>query len=266
VISAIQEHLPWVLRTSPPVSCAGMVRAIARGRGVPGKCIVPAAGSSELIFLALRDWLIRDSRVLVVDPCYGEYGHVTGRLIGCHVDRFPVERNKAYEVDPAMLETRIAAASYDLVVVVNPNSPTGRHVPRHIVEVVLSRIPANTRVWVDETYVDYVGSDQSLEAFAATSRNVVICKSMSKVYALSGVRAAYVCAPPTIAALHSYWCLDVWGGRWDLNPPQTARKCLNLLTTSPQFGRIWAQNFASGRTNSPTLSTAFRCASPITWP
>jgi histidinol-phosphate/aromatic aminotransferase/cobyric acid decarboxylase-like protein len=49
-------------------------------------------------------------------------------------------------------------------------------------------------VWVDETYVDYVDRDQSLERFAAQSENVIICKSMSKVYALSGLRAAYLCA------------------------------------------------------------------------
>src|SRR5215472_10901883 len=57
-----------------------------------------------------------------------------------------------------------------------------------------------------------------------------------------------------------------WGGRWDLNPPRSLRKRLNLLTDYPQFGRIWAQNFGSGRSNSPTLSTASRCALPITCP
>jgi histidinol-phosphate/aromatic aminotransferase/cobyric acid decarboxylase-like protein len=49
---------------------------------------------------------------------------------------------------------------------------------------------------VDETYVDYAGTGQSLEPFAARSENVVVCKSMSKVYALSGARVAYLCAGP----------------------------------------------------------------------
>jgi histidinol-phosphate/aromatic aminotransferase/cobyric acid decarboxylase-like protein len=49
---------------------------------------------------------------------------------------------------------------------------------------------------VDETYVDYLGPDQSLERFAARSENVIVCKSMSKVYALSGARVAYLCASP----------------------------------------------------------------------
>ena len=53
-------------------------------------------------------------------------------------------------------------------------------------------------MWIDETYVEYAGLNESLEQFASASPNVVVCKSMSKVYALSGVRAAYLCGPPHI--------------------------------------------------------------------
>ncbi|MBC8106537.1 MAG: aminotransferase class I/II-fold pyridoxal phosphate-dependent enzyme [Anaerolineae bacterium] len=61
------------------------------------------------------------------------------------------------------------------------------------------------RVWIDETYIDYVGAaEHSLEQFATASRNVFICKSMSKVYALSGMRAAYLCGPASeIASLRT---------------------------------------------------------------
>ena len=38
-----------------------------------------------------------------------------------------------------------------------------------------------------------MGLDQSLEQIAASSENVIVCKSMSKVYALSGARVAYLC-------------------------------------------------------------------------
>ncbi|HWJ47987.1 MAG TPA: histidinol-phosphate transaminase [Candidatus Udaeobacter sp.] len=198
-IATLQDHLPFIMRTSPPTGCSGFIRAVARGRGVPAECVVPAAGSSELIFLAFREWLKPDSRVLLFDPSYGEYSHVTERVVGCRVDRLKLQREENYQLNPDVLEARVMDARYDLVVIVNPNSPTGQHVLRPALESALSRIPDRTRVWVDETYVDYVGADQSLEPFAATSRNVIVCKSMSKVYALSGVRAAYACAPPQIA-------------------------------------------------------------------
>ena len=61
---------------------------------------------------------------------------------------------------------------------------------------------ATTRVWIDEAYIDYVGAKESLERLAASLPNVIVCKSLSKGYALSGARAAYLCgAPQTLAEL-----------------------------------------------------------------
>jgi histidinol-phosphate/aromatic aminotransferase/cobyric acid decarboxylase-like protein len=192
-VAALQQHLPQLLRTSPPTSCEGLIRTIARVRGVRPECILPGAGSSDLIFLAMRHWLTAASRVLILDPTYGEYAHVLKSVIGCHVDRLPLERARQYHLDADRIELSMAG-EYDLVVLVNPNNPTGGLVPRQELEEVLRQTPSATRVWVDEAYVDYAGPDQSLEAFAARSENVVVCKSMSKAYALSGVRAAYLCA------------------------------------------------------------------------
>ncbi|MBE0545689.1 MAG: aminotransferase class I/II-fold pyridoxal phosphate-dependent enzyme [Verrucomicrobia bacterium] len=203
VMAALQKDLPWLLRTSPPTGCEGMVQVIARTRGVAPENILPAAGSSDGIFLAFRHWLKPSSRVLILDPTYGEYAHVLEQVVRCRVDRLALSRENNYRVDVGELE-RLAQRGYDLIALVNPNSPTGQHVSRREMEQLLSHIPVTTRVWIDETYVEYAGPDESLERFAAASRNVVVCKSMSKVYALSGVRAAYLCGPaPVVDELRS---------------------------------------------------------------
>jgi histidinol-phosphate/aromatic aminotransferase/cobyric acid decarboxylase-like protein len=196
VTAALQEHLPWLLRTSPPTGCDGLIEAIAEARGVDSRAILPGAGSSDLIFLALRQWLKRSSRVLILDPTYGEYSHVLERVVRCRVDRFTLQRQNGYTVDLGALHERLYAHDYDLLILVNPNSPTGRHIDKTELRAFLKRVPARTKVWIDETYIEYAGAHQSLESFAAQSENVVVCKSMSKVYALSGARAAYLCASP----------------------------------------------------------------------
>jgi histidinol-phosphate/aromatic aminotransferase/cobyric acid decarboxylase-like protein len=116
-------------------------------------------------------------------------------VIGCTVDRLRLDRANNYDVDLDKLRTALRD-NYDLVVLVNPNSPTGRHINAAKLKSLLREAPTRTRIWIDETDVEYAGSSQSLEQFAATSENVVVCKSMSKVYALSGMRAAYLCASP----------------------------------------------------------------------
>src|SRR6185295_12031337 len=101
VLAALQEDLPWLLRTSPPTHCEGMARVIARTRGVAPENILPAGGSSDAIFLAFRQWLTPSSRVLILDPTYGEYAHVLEKVIGCQVDRMVLWRAHNYRVDLA---------------------------------------------------------------------------------------------------------------------------------------------------------------------
>jgi histidinol-phosphate/aromatic aminotransferase/cobyric acid decarboxylase-like protein len=194
-VAAVERHLPKLLQTSPPTGCEGLVRAIARARGVRPQCILPGAGSSDLIFLALRHWLTPQSRVLILDPTYGEYIHVLERVIGCQVDRLYLERSQDYRLAAERL-ARHLDEDYAMVILVNPNNPTGQHVPREELEEALRKAPPATRIWVDETYVEYAGLKESLEAFAARSENTIVCKSMSKTFALSGARVAYLCASP----------------------------------------------------------------------
>lgn len=192
---ALKEHLEWIMRTSPPNHSEGLTQTLANARSVDSGCILTGGGSSPLIFLAFRQWLTPASRVLILDPTYGEYAHVLEKVIGCKVERFKLNRNDGYQLNTRQLAHRLKDR-YDLFVWVNPNSPTGQHISRTEAEALLRQCPPATRVWIDETYVEYAGREQSLESFAAQSSNTVVCKSMSKVYSLSGLRVGYLCGPP----------------------------------------------------------------------
>jgi histidinol-phosphate/aromatic aminotransferase/cobyric acid decarboxylase-like protein len=194
---ALHEHLGWIMRTSPPNHAEGLVQAIATARDVKPENILPGGGSSPLIFLAFRHWLTKNSRVLLLDPTYGEYAHVLEKVIGCTVERFKLHREECYEVNTKRLAAKFKEG-FDQVVWVNPNSPTGRHVARSEVESILKQCPNSTRIWIDETYADYAQKGQSLEHFATQNTNVVVVKSMSKVYGLSGLRVGYLCGSPTL--------------------------------------------------------------------
>ena len=193
VIRALQKNLSWLLHTSPPTGCEGLIKTIARIRGINTECILPGAGSSDLIFLGLQHWLTSKSKVLILDPTYGEYVYFLKHVLYCQVDSLILSHREGYVLDPSRLKEKFKT-HYDMIILVNPNSPTGRHVPKAELETVLKYAPANTLIWVDETYVEYAGANQSLEHFAVARGNIVVCKSMSKVYALSGVRVAYLCA------------------------------------------------------------------------
>jgi histidinol-phosphate/aromatic aminotransferase/cobyric acid decarboxylase-like protein len=253
VLDALREHLPFALRTSPPTNAEGMERVIARRRGVPAESVLAGAGSSDLIFLALRHWLAPRSRVLILDPMYGEYRHVLERVIGCRVERLTLDGDESFVVDPDRLACAVRH-SYDLVVLVNPNSPTGQHMPRADLERVISRSPA--RFWIDETYVDYVGAHESLEQFAARTPNVVVCKSMSKMYALSGARSAYLCGSrPLIDELRSIT------PPWSVSLPAQIAACAALGSTDHYEAR-WRETHALRE----KLATGLRALGWRVWP
>ena len=191
----LENHFSWIIKTSPPTDCSGMVNKIAKARGVKPANILPGSGSSDLIFLAFREWLSPKSRVLILDPTYGEYVHVLTNIIQCQVERINLLKANNYNVD---LEELISLSknNYDLIIIVNPNSPTGQYIPANDFKNTLLKISSSTRIWIDETYIEYCGKGQSLEQFAVNTHNIIICKSMSKVYALSGLRSAYLCASP----------------------------------------------------------------------
>ncbi|WP_033320074.1 histidinol-phosphate aminotransferase family protein [Streptomyces yerevanensis] len=200
VRAALAEDPAWAARTSPPTGAEGLLAEIAEARALPAQTLAVGAGSSDLIFRAFGQWLTPESRVLLMDPGYGEYAHVTERVIGCRVDRFRLRREDGWRIDPARLSAAVASGRYDLVVVVNPNNPTGRHAPAAELRSVIAAAPARTRWWIDEAYLGYVDLTESLAGLAATDPRAVVCSSLSKMYALSGMRAAYLVAEPTTAA------------------------------------------------------------------
>ncbi|MFF1439842.1 aminotransferase class I/II-fold pyridoxal phosphate-dependent enzyme [Streptomyces sp. NPDC058295] len=205
VRAALTEDPAWAARTSPPTGAEGLLAEIATARALPVETLAVGAGSSDLIFRAFGRLLTPDSRVLLMDPGYGEYAHVTERVIGCRVDRFRLRREDGWRIDPDRLSAAVGSGRYDLVVVVNPNNPTGRHAPAVELRALIAAAPARTRWWIDEAYLGYVDPAESLAGLAATDPRVVVCTSLSKMYALSGMRAAYLVAEPDTAALLRRW-------------------------------------------------------------
>lgn len=149
-----------------------------------------------------------------------------------------MHRADGWAPDLDALGARLEHGNYDAFILVNPNNPTGHHLPRTTVEALLERVPGRTRVWIDEAYLEYVAPGDSLEPVAAVRPNVFVCKSMSKVYALSGMRAAYlVGAPREIAPLRRLtppWAVSL--------PAQVA--AVRALADTPYYARRWRETSA----------------------
>lgn len=191
VVSLFDRDMTWHIRTTPPGIYKDLVLAIAKNRNVDSSHILLGAGSSDLIYRTFLTWLTPQSRVLLITPTYGEYPHILNNVIGCHVKVHNMFCAKSKNIVWNAKQVEDDAKDCDLVIFVNPNSPTGVHI-ENLTEL-LDNLPTNIRVWIDETYIDFVDPTLSLERYAVKTPNVVVCKSLSKVLGFSGLRIAYLC-------------------------------------------------------------------------
>lgn len=192
VINAIQEYLPWIIKTSPPTHSEGLIKTISQIRDIPVQSILTGGGSSDLMYLALPNLLKRQAKVLLLNPTYGEYNFIFENLIHAQIDRFYLLKEDSFQINVERLIQTLHQNKYDMFVIVNPNNPSGQYLTPEQMKEIIKAIPKSTYIWIDETYIEYVDSSYSMEQISVNTENVIVCKSMSKVYALSGVRCAYL--------------------------------------------------------------------------
>jgi len=215
-LDVIREQLERCCQESPPTQCEELIETIAEVRGVPSRNVAVSSGSSSLMFSLLPQLLNERSRVLLLSPMYGEYSHILQHVIGCHITYFVLEDANGFAIDQEELISQ--ACDHDAVILVNPNSPTGVYC--EAMDDMVSRI-AHSRnpnskckmIWVDETYINYLPDAVSLEPLCASLPELLVCKSMSKCYALSGLRVAYAVSQnmPTLRRYIPPWAVSLPG-------------------------------------------------------
>ncbi len=193
-LEIIGSQLERCAQESPPTQCEELIETIAEVRQVPSRHVAVSSGSSSLMFSLLPRLLNEDSRVLLLSPMYGEYSHILQHVIGCHITYFVLEDVNGFSIDADELISQ--ACEHDAVIFVNPNSPTGVYCES--MEEIVGKIAHSSNaaskckmIWIDETYINYLPDATSLEPLCGTLPELVVCKSMSKCYALSGLRVAY---------------------------------------------------------------------------
>ena len=127
--------------------------------------------------------------MLLIALLFSEY-EATFRLSGARVERFFL-RPPAFTLSLKRLGSSLTKG-YDALVLTNPNSPTGALIPRpHLEELARLCQQARTRLVVDETFVDWV-EEESLKQLAARSPHVIVLRSLTKFFALPGLRVGYL--------------------------------------------------------------------------
>jgi histidinol-phosphate aminotransferase len=185
---AVGEHL----EDYPDGASTALREAIGRAFGLDPGRIVCGAGSDELINLIADAYLHDGDEAIHTTHAFLVYPIAT---LGSGAKPIAVPE-KDYTAD---VDAILAAVSErtKVVFLANPNNPTGTYVPFDEVKRLHRALPAHVLLVLDAAYAEYVRRND-YEAgieLVATSENVVMCRTFSKIYGLAALRLGWLYGP-----------------------------------------------------------------------
>ena len=183
-----------------PDSEAGELKqALAAKLNIAPDKLIIGSGSTELIRLIATAYFEPSDLVLIPQPTYGEY-EVACHLADTQILKQPALKEPDFQLNTDEMTNLLQQHRPKAVFLCNPNNPTGQYMSREQIENVMSSCK-DTLVVLDEAYIAFTENAWSSQDMVDRS-NLVILRSMTKDYALAGLRLGYaIAAKPIISAL-----------------------------------------------------------------
>jgi histidinol-phosphate aminotransferase len=202
------------LQDYPDGAATALRKAIGYAFGLDPDRIVCGAGSDDLLNLLARAYLADGDEAI-----HTTHGFLVYPITTLGTGAKPVvaaETNYTADVDAILAavteRTRI-------VFIANPNNPTGTYLPFHEVKRLHRGLPPRVLLLLDAAYAEYVRRNdyESGLELVATSENVVMCRTFSKIHGLAAVRLGWMYGPA-----HVVDAVNRVRGPFNVNAPASA--------------------------------------------
>jgi histidinol-phosphate aminotransferase len=185
---AVADHL----QDYPDGSAGALREAIGRAFGLDPDRIVCGAGSDDLLNL-LADAYLRDGD----EAIHTTHAFLVYPIATLGSGAKPViapEKNCTADVDAILAKV---SARTKVVFLANPNNPTGTYLPFDEVKRLHKELPPHVLFVLDAAYAEYVRRNDYAAGIelVATSENVVMCRTFSKIYGLAALRLGWLYGP-----------------------------------------------------------------------
>ncbi|HAS83722.1 MAG TPA: histidinol-phosphate transaminase [Verrucomicrobia bacterium] len=183
----------------PDGGCFYLKEKLASTLGVHPSNLLFGSGSNELIEFLGHAYLGPGRNLVMSDMAFVIY-MLVGRLFHADVIRVPMQD---FTHD---LEAMLAAITPEtrLLIVCNPNNPTGTAVSPVSLDRLLERLPAHVLAVIDEAYIEVMPADRRPDLIRYIRdgySNLMVLRTFSKAYGLAGLRIGYAVADPARIAL-----------------------------------------------------------------
>jgi histidinol-phosphate aminotransferase len=172
----------------PDSDSTDLKRALAEQNDLKACNIIVGAGSMEIIRLITQTYFGHGDKVLILKPTFGEY-EIACRIMGAEVIELWAEEKHNFRFDAARTAETIRQLKPKAVFICNPNNPTGQYLSKTDIEVLLNAA-GRSLVILDEAYIAFTEGAWDSTDIIGTG-NLIVVRSMTKDFALAGLRLGY---------------------------------------------------------------------------
>ncbi len=200
---------PAELQAYPSIDGRGVREFYAHRFALEDASLLALNGAIEGIHLLPRALGIR--RMLLLSPSFYEYGRAA-RIAGAETGVLQLSPEEGFALPP-IGKLADELDGFDAFFLANPNNPTGTLFPPEMTMALASRFPGKW-FFVDEAFVQFLPDFPAVSLMRAVQAfpNIVVVHSLTKFYALPGLRlGALVAHPDTIRKLYDFkepWTLN----------------------------------------------------------
>lgn len=189
------QHL--VIDRYPDRESLALRRALAQKLDLVPEQIVIGNGTAELLWLLAAAFVQPGQNVLILGPTFGEYARCVS-LFGGQSTMIQAQPERSFLIDPELVHDALTQGRPQLAFVCIPNNPTGTVLQPETIQTWTQNHP-NTLFVIDEAYHQFVPDYRS--CLALNLPNAVVLRSMTKDYALAGLRLGYAAGQTEIIDL-----------------------------------------------------------------
>jgi histidinol-phosphate aminotransferase len=183
----------------PDPQSSQLIKAISRKLGVKEENLIAGSGSTELLRMAAAAYFGPGDTVIIPAPTYGEY-ELACRVVNAGIVRYALQEKNGFRLDVKGFIGFALPLSPKGIFICNPNNPTGHYLSRREIEPVVGAFP-DALIVLDEAYIAFTARSWNSLGLI-NSGNVFIVRSMTKDFALAGLRLGYgIASLPVIEAL-----------------------------------------------------------------
>lgn len=199
VQTAMKENMQYLFNYPDPDTKRLRLK-ISEHIGVSADSLICGNGSTELIYLIVR--ALRPVRVLIPQPTFSEYERACRKNLGIDVVRYALKRENDFGMDPEDLVRTMSGETSpslrcDMVFLCNPNNPTGRLIKRQdMLRIAAAAKELKCALVVDEAFIDFCPGASIIDE-VGNNPYLVVLRSLTKMYALSGLRIGYAALAPS---------------------------------------------------------------------